>query len=126
MIAFLLLVCFERVELVDRIELHGLLKASGEGYEYEQVIFWDWNSEYRRFEVVGWRLLGPTTLSEYPVRVGRTWQCSWYNHDKREEVRVIAKLFMHTVATVDPERQNKRVLDEKYRRILFKDTCFPR
>ena len=124
--AILLAVCFEQVQEVDRIELHGLQRLINKGYEYEQVIFWDWNSEYRRYDVVAWRLLEPTRLSEYPVRVGDYWQCSWYDADRREEVVVISKNFLHTDSLNDPERASKRLFEEKYRRRLFREICYQR
>ena len=107
---------------VDRIEYQRYFDVHGK-LQYEQCIFWDWDSQYRRFNVVAWRLVDPVNLMEYPYRVGNEWRCSWYDKEYRTERTVTARLYRATESTIDPERWNRRVFSESRRRRLF---CRPR
>jgi hypothetical protein len=105
---------------VDLIELNHFFDDLGR-HAYDQVIFFEWSEEYLRYDVIAWCLVEhddgrvPVHLpssGEYVVR--------WFDRDARAEREVRSQLFRETWTQIDPERANKRLLEEKYRISLFR------
>jgi len=86
-------------------------------FQFTQLIFWDWNHQYKRYEVQAWILADKDRPhSHLPIKLG--------SHNYHvviqvygEEPRVIqCRLFRETWTAHDPERVNKTLFDEKYRK----------
>lgn len=83
---------------------------------YDQIILWDWNPQYRRHHVALWLLIDQTR-HEMPRKVGDMW---YFTIPKLEgpQVKIKSKIRRETWTDYDPERKDKELFDEKYRRGL--------
>lgn len=110
----------EMAEKVDLIELNHFYDLEGK-HQYDQIIFYEWSTEFRRFHVISWNLV-EQELSRLPTRrpLQREYVVSWYDRDSRMEREVYSKIFRQTWSQVDPERANKKLIDEKYRVSLLR------
>lgn len=102
-------------ERVDMIELNHHYDDLGR-HNYDQVIFYEWCPEYKRFHVIAWCLVDDEG-KRLPQRSAarRDWTVSWRERDASVQREVKANLFRETWSQIDPERDNKRLLEEKYR-----------
>lgn len=107
-------------ERVDLIELNHFFDDLGRP-AYDQVIFYEWSPDYQRFHVIAWCLVDEE-LHRMPSKVhGRGgYAVRWYDRDARIDREVKARLYRETWTQVDPERANKKWIDEKYRISLLK------
>lgn len=107
-------------ESVDLIELNHFYDDLGR-HTYDQVIFYEWSVEYSRYHVIAWCLV-EEDQSRMPVLLpgGREVQVRWYDRDVKRMREVRSKLYRETWTQTDPERENKKLLDEKYRSSLLK------
>ncbi len=108
-------------EPVDLIELNHFFDDLGR-HAYDQVIFYEWSPDYCRFHVIAWCLV-ENNMHRMPTRVpgdSGQWAVRWYDRDSRMHREVRSRLFRETWSQVDPERDNKKVLDEKYRVSLLR------
>jgi hypothetical protein len=96
---------------VDLIELNHCLSDCGTEL-FTQVIFREWSPEYRRHDVVAWSI--PSSLDEMPRLVGGAYEVRVKKSHCRPIVVKSAK-FIETTTIGDPERLEKRLLDEKLR-----------
>lgn len=105
-------------EKVDLIELNHFYDDLGR-HAYDQVIFYDWSPDYRRFHVIAWCLV-ENDVSRMPTRNPGNGEYSvrWYDRDAKVRREVRSPLYRETWSQVDPERDNKKLLDEKYRSSL--------
>lgn len=125
MIALLLVVIlsiFERLantaaECVDLIEMNHFYDRCGR-LVFDQVIFYERAPETGRFQVRAWCMADDREhLNRRPIRneiTGR-YQVDWFDSDKRLTRRISSKLFRESWTQVDPERENKKLLDERLR-----------
>ncbi len=107
-------------ESVDLIELNHFYDDLGR-HTYDQVIFYEWSVEYSRYHVIAWCLV-EDDQSRLPVLLpgGRQVQVRWYDRDVKRYRDVRSPLFRETWTQTDPERENKKLLEEKYRSSLLK------
>ena len=110
----------ELVQSVDLIELNHFYDDLGR-HAYDQVIFYEWSPDYRRYHVVAWCLV-EDNLSRMPTldHDRRQYSVRWYDKDARVQRVVWSPMFRETWSTTDPERANKKLLDEKYRVSLLR------
>ncbi len=104
-------------ERVDLIELNHFVDENGREV-FQQLIFYDWSKQERRFHVRAWRLIkGPEQL---PVRRWNPtlYECVW--HDGGVRKMVTASSMRETWSQEDPERANRRFLAEDRRIPLWK------
>lgn len=98
-------------QTVDLIELNHYRPADG-CQVFDQLIFWEWSPDYRRYHAMGWVIVDqPTQLPAkdaqgYAVRVNRF---------GRDYIVRSAK-YRETTTQNDPERVNLRLLREDLRR----------
>lgn len=108
------------VDVVDLIELNHLHDECGK-HTIDQVIFYEWSPDFRRFDVISWRLI-EEDVSKLPVRLqgSREYSVRWFDRDARAFRDVRSRQFRETWTNskADPERQNKRLLEEKDRSSL--------
>lgn len=95
---------------VDLIELNHVVAADG-SVKLSQVILWDWEPGYDRFDVVEWRLAS----DGLPSRVDGLWRIPW-RIDDGSVVVVRAKIYRETWTRYDPERDNVTVRPVSTRR----------
>jgi hypothetical protein len=107
-------------ETVDLIELNHFYDDLGR-HAYDQVIFYEWSPDYRRFHVIAWCLV-ENDLSRMPTRNpgNGEYVVRWYDRDAKTPREVHSPLYRETWSQVDPERVNKKWLDEKHRTSLIR------
>lgn len=97
-------------QTVDLIELNHYQSSDGCQF-FDQIIFWEWSPDYRRYHAMGWVIVDqPTQLPAkdaqgYAVRVNRF---------GREYIVRSAK-YRETTTQNDPERVNLKLLREDLR-----------
>jgi hypothetical protein len=106
----------ENSQQVDLIELNHYF-ADG-SHSFDQVIFYEWSPQYRRFDVLGYWLA--EKLEDYPIKIGDS-HYAFKNHEGRRQ-RITGKLFRETWTTFDPERDQKRLLSENCRLGILRGT----
>jgi hypothetical protein len=113
-------------ESVDLIELNHFYDDLGR-HTYDQVIFYEWSVEYLRYHVIAWCLV-EDDHSRLPTQLpgSRETQVRWYDRDVRRHREVRSKLYRETWTQTDPERDNKKLLEEKYRISLLRAPNRPR
>lgn len=102
-------------ERVDMIELNHHYDDLGR-HNYDQVIFYEWCPEFKRFHVIAWCLVddeGKRVPQRSAAR--REWTVTWHERNMSVQREVKASLFRETWSQIDPERANKRFLEEKHR-----------
>lgn len=110
----------DATETVDLIELNHFYDDLGR-HAYDQVIFYEWSPDYRRFHVIAWCLV-ENDLGRMPTRNPQNGQyvVRWHDRDAKVRREVRSQLYRETWSQVDPERINKKLLDEKYRTSLLR------
>lgn len=107
-------------QTVDLIELNHFYDDLGR-HAYDQVIFYEWSPDYRRFHVIAWCLV-ENDLSRIPTRnpFNGEYVVRYNDRDAKVRRQVRSPLYRETWSQVDPERVNKKLLDEKYRTSLIR------
>jgi hypothetical protein len=97
---------------VDLIELNHFVDEDGREV-FQQVIFYDWSTQHRRFHVRAWRLVKQE--SQIPIRHWNPtrYECNW--HDEGVLRSVWAPQLRETWSQTDPERVNRVLLPEGQR-----------
>ncbi len=105
---------------VDLIELNHFFDDLGR-HAYDQVIFYEWSPDYRRYHVVAWSLV-EDNLERMPSHDHRRdiHIVRWYDRDAKTRRSVWSELYRETWSQTDPERLNKSLMDEKYRVSLLR------
>lgn len=109
-------------ENVDLIELNHFYDDLGR-HQYDQVIFYEWSPDYSRFHVVAWCLI-EDDHAKLPVQEPGSgkYVVRWYDRESKVTREVRSKLYRETWSCTDPERANKKLIEEKYRVSLLKVT----
>lgn len=108
-------------EEVDMIEINHFHDDLGR-HVYDQVIFYGWNRAAGDYHVRAWCLLDdPSRWPRKNASSGR-YHVYWFDRDQRVHREVFARHLSETWTQIDPERANKRLLDEKYRTALLRPT----
>lgn len=107
-------------DTVDLIELNHFYDSLGR-HSYDQVIFYEWSEEYTRYHVIAWCLIedDPTRLP-FRAPVCNDYVVRWYDREAKSHREVKSKLYRESWTHSDPERQNRKLLEEKYRLQLTK------
>lgn len=108
-------------ESVDCIELNHYFDKCGK-LVYDQVIFYERTPTTGKFQVRAWCLVEDREeLNRRPVRNEETgvYQVDWFDSDKRVKRKITSRLFRESWTQLDPERENKKILDERLRRSLI-------
>lgn len=105
---------------VDLIELNHYYDDSGR-HAYDQIIFYEWSPDYRRYHVIAWCLV-ENDLDRMPTYDSHSelHRVSWQDRDLKLRRTVSSKLYRETWSQTDPERANKKLLEEKYRISLLR------
>ena len=108
-------------ESVDCIELNHFHDQKGK-LVYDQVIFYERAPETGRFRVRAWCLVEDReVLDRRPVKNEETgvYRVDWFDSDKRVKRKITSRMFRESWTQLDPERENKKVHDERLRRCLI-------
>ena len=109
-------------ERVDLIELNHYYDDLGR-HQFDQVIFYEWSPDFRRFHVIAWSLV-EKDFRKLPSKLAGSgyFSVQWYDRDARVQREVVSRLYRETWTQSDPERTNKMLIDEKDRMSLAKLT----
>lgn len=101
-------------ESVDLAEVNHYYDEQGR-LVFDQVIFWDWDHDCCRHQVVAWRLVKHPSLMPY-----RDWRGGWsVTFVDGETLRdVSAPAFRETWTQHDPELEERQTLPKEKRREL--------
>ncbi len=109
-------------ERVDLIELNHFHDENGKAV-YDQVIFYEWSASQAKYHVRAWCLVEPKdVVSKRPIwqESDQSWHVRWHDTNDFADRHIASKLFRETWTQVDPERANKKILDERNRVALIK------
>jgi len=97
---------------VDLIEVNHYHDARGQ-HVFDQLIFYDWSSQKRRFQVRAWRLI--KTENQMPRRDYRTgtWMVRWHDDGVMREVTAASR--RETWTQYDPELVERENLPQEQR-----------
>jgi hypothetical protein len=112
-------------EHVDLLELNHFHDVNGRAV-YSQVIFYDWAPDASAYHVRAWWISNNAGTNE-PARdyVGGFYRVRCYDVNEKMNREITARHYRETWSQVDPERANKKLLDERQRRGLIKRTAAP-
>ena len=110
----------QMAQKTDLIELNHCHDETGR-HCYDQIVFYEWSPDYRRYHVVAWCLVDQG-LSRMPS-LDHAKQCyvvRWFDRESGRNREIWSPLFRETWSDSDPERANKKLMDEKYRVTLLR------
>jgi hypothetical protein len=111
--------CTEEVDLIELNHFHDCLGR----HVYDQVIFYEWSDELQRYHVRAWCLVEDReTVSRRPTRsyTDNRVYVRWHDRDQNLNRHISSKHYRESWTQVDPERANKKLLDERLRTSLVK------
>jgi hypothetical protein len=110
---------------VDLIELNHRYDDQGR-HCYDQVIFYEWSPDYRRYHVVAWCLVenGSSRMPAFDHNKNR-YTVKWFDRDSGQQRIIWSPIYRETWSDWDPERANKELMDEKYRVSLLRQQTRP-
>ncbi|MDZ4850880.1 MAG: hypothetical protein SGI77_16460 [Pirellulaceae bacterium] len=114
-------VCSEEVDLIELNHFHDCLGR----HVYDQVIFYEWSSELNQYHVRAWCLVEerePTSRRPTRTYSDNRYHVRWHDRDQNLSRRISSQHFRESWTQVDPERANKKLLDERSRTALVKRT----
>lgn len=114
-------VCTEEVDLIELNHFHDCLGR----HVYDQVIFYEWSDELQRYHVRAWCLVEDREpVSRRPSRsyTDNRYYVRWQDRDQNLNRRISSQHYRESWTQVDPERANKKLLDERLRTSLVKRT----
>jgi hypothetical protein len=104
-------------ESIDMIELNHFYDPCGR-HIYDQVIFYHLAPETGKYRVRAWCLVEDReTLSRRPVKDAATGcvRVEWYDGEHKVVRHLVSRIYRESWTQVDPERMDKRYLDERLR-----------
>ena len=100
-------------EQVDLVEINYYYTEDG-SLAYKQLIMWEWSPDYCRMHVQAWMLIDKGTVGLQFFKRGDAWEVRWQaSNGTLRSIRTPTVRWTHT--TYDPERDNKPLMDERYR-----------
>jgi len=114
-------VCSEEVDLIELNHFHDCLGR----HVYDQVIFYEWSAELQRYHVRAWCLVEdrePSSRRPTQTYTDNRHHVQWHDRDQHLNRKISSQHFRESWTQVDPERANKKLLDERLRTSLVKRT----
>jgi hypothetical protein len=111
--------CTEEVDLIELNHFHDCLGR----HVYDQVIFYEWSHELQRYHVRAWCLVEDRELlSRRPAKSysDNRYYVRWHDRDQQLQRHITSKHYRESWTQIDPERANKKLLDERLRTSLVK------
>lgn len=110
------------VDKVDVIELNHRYDDE-ERHCYDQYIMWEWSPDYKRYHVVAWTLDEQKSNNLRKVTKDHNtgkYVLTYVDSQTGLSRKIYAPIYKETSSSSDPERENKEIFPEKYRRGLSK------
>jgi hypothetical protein len=110
------------VEVVDMIELNHFFDRNGR-HIYDQIIFYERVSASGQFRVRAWCLVEDReSLNRRPQwnATNNMYHVDWLDSDQSILRSIRSRLYRESWSQVDPERRDKKVLEERYRLSLVR------
>ncbi len=107
-------------EQVDLIELNHFYDDLGR-HVYDQLIFYEWAPDAKSFLVRAWCLVDEKqagTVKPWRTWQDRRWHVRYHDRENRFYRKISSQQFRETWTQVDPERANRKLLDERMRTAL--------
>jgi len=106
-------------ESCDLLELNHFHDCYGK-HVFDQLIFWRWDEPSSEYHVRAWTI--DDTGDKHPSRNyhNDTWTIRYFDSTQRFDRSIVSKHFRESWTQRDPERWNKRILDECNRVSLVK------
>lgn len=114
-------------ESVDLIELNHFHDVLGR-HVYDQVIFYEWSIEYQRYHVRTWVLVEDhdrSTKRPSKTYTDNRYHVRWHDRDSQVSRHVHSQHYRESWTQIDPERANKKLLDERDRKSLIRSRPIP-
>lgn len=111
-------------ETVDLIELNHFHDCNGR-HVYDQVIFYEWSEPLHEYHVRAWCLIEDREPeNRRPTRSysDDSHSVRWFDRDQQLHRTIRSQHFRESWTQVDPERANKKLLDERDRKSLIRRT----
>jgi hypothetical protein len=102
----------------DLTELNSFHDCNGR-FVYDQTIFYEWNPSLHRYHVRAWVLSDGDKQPQRDYRTG-LYVTHWQDRDQNVMRTITATHYRQSWTQVDPERANKKILDERDRLQLTK------
>jgi hypothetical protein len=102
----------------DLVELHHFHDFQGRNV-YDQVIFYEWSAEHSRYHVRSWAISEGDKIPRRNYSDG-TYRTCYTERESNIERLITSTHFRESFTQTDPERDNKRLLDERLRHGLIK------
>ena len=112
----------EVTEHVDLIELNHFHDCLGR-HVYDQVIFYEWAPDASRYHVRAWCLIEDRDLiNRRPTKrySDNLYEVQWQDRDQNLLRIITGKHYRESWTQIDPERANKKLLDERERTVLIR------
>lgn len=117
----------QATEYVDMLELNHFYDPRGQ-HVFDQVIFYEQAPETGRFQVRAWCLVEDRELlNRRPVKniTNGLYQVDWLDTDQRLSRKITSRILRESWTQDDPERANKRELEERLRIALIRRSPSP-
>jgi len=108
----------QAVEHVDLVELNHFHDCLGR-HVYDQVIFYEWSHEVAKYHVRSWILVDDAKRIPRRNYSDNTWRVQYPDMEQKLERSITSQHFRESWSQVDPERENKKILDERLRHKLI-------
>lgn len=107
-------------DIVSVIELNHMYDGEGK-LVFDQVIWWDWNAEFARYEVRDWRLVQPQRKGVIPTkdRQRGVWVSVFQDGEQMRKVSCLT--FRETWTQCDNEMLDREFLAPPDRKLLGRD-----
>jgi hypothetical protein len=105
-------------EHVDLIELNHKYDCNGT-LTFDQIIFYEWSPSEHRYHVRSWVISSPQIEPRKDYRSG-LYRVSFTDREQKLERVITSSYFRESWTQTDPERDNKKHLDERERHALIK------
>jgi len=112
----------EVTEHVDLIELNHFHDCLGR-HVYDQVIFYEWAPDASRYHVRAWCLIEDKDLvNRRPTKrySDNLYEVQWQDRDQNLLRIITGTHYRESWTQIDPERANKKLLDERERTVLIR------
>jgi len=114
--------CREVNEHVDLVELNHFHDCLGR-HVYDQVIFYEWAPDTSQYYVRAWCLIEDRDIvNRRPMKrySDNLYEVQWQDRDQNLLRIITSTHYRESWTQVDPERANKKVLDERLRTVLIR------
>ncbi len=108
-------------EEVDLIEFNHFYDDLGR-HVYDQLIFYEWAPDSKSFVVRAWCLVDEKhagTVKPWRSWPDESWSVRFLDRENRFYRRISSKQYRETWTQVDPERANRKLVDERMRTALI-------